>query len=235
MQLKGLGKDGVQGYGFNARLDKFDPSNDFSKKLAPFVNDAHEFCTQLCTVVSGVVEFDQSGSFSLTPLTSGKSAAPYTMTKGSSTSQPAPSSSSSSKASRKRCNNVEGPKGSKQRKISKLQEDQDQLKEEIPEHHIGIYKFVSIQFTMTCILYIGVYMLPVSMLREPPQYLRVREIKEWYVEFLMKMIMDEGEDHEDITAPLLVIASVPKEEFRQKNLNMYSYEVCAHVHVCDNS
>ena len=65
-------------------------------------------------------------------------------------------------------------------------------------------------------LFTGVYTLPVSMLREPPRYLRIRQIKEWYVEFLTKMLMDEGADHEDITAPLLVIASVPKEEFRQK-------------------
>ena len=70
------------------------------------------------------------------------------------------------------------------------------------------------------------------MLREPPQYLRVREIKQWYVELLTKMLMDEGEDHEDITAPLLVIASVPKEEFQQQKLNMYTYEVCVCMHVC---
>jgi hypothetical protein len=66
------------------------------------------------------------------------------------------------------------------------------------------------------------------MIREAPPYLHVRDVKEWYVEFLMKMLLDEGEDHEDITAPLLVIASVPKDEFRPRNLNSYTYQVCSY-------
>ena len=65
------------------------------------------------------------------------------------------------------------------------------------------------------------------MLTEPPDYLRVREIKQWYVDFLVKMLLNEEEDREDITAPLLVIVSVSKEEFKQKNLNQYTYEVCS--------
>ncbi len=45
------------------------------------------------------------------------------------------------------------------------------------------------------------------MLSEPPQYLRVREIKEWYVDFLINKLMDEGGDHKDMTAPLLYYES----------------------------
>jgi len=65
----------------------------------------------------------------------------------------------------------------------------------------------------------------VALLREPPQYLRVREMKAWYVDYLVSKMLDDKDDHEDITAPLLVIASVSKGEFKLKHLHNYSYEV----------
>ena len=74
-------------------------------------------------------------------------------------------------------------------------------------------------------MHVGVHSLPVSTLREPPEYLRVREIKGWYVDYLVGMLMVEADDHEDITAPLLVLALVSKEDFKLKNLNSYSYQV----------
>lgn len=73
----------------------------------------------------------------------------------------------------------------------------------------------------------GVYNLPVCSLREPPQYLRVREVKDWYVDYLMEMLLDEETDHEDLTSPLLVVASVTKRDFKSKNIHSYTYEVCA--------
>ena len=41
----------------------------------------------------------------------------------------------------------------------------------------------------------------------------------------MQMLLEEGDDHEDLTSPLLVLASVEKEEFRLKNVAHYTYEV----------
>lgn len=42
----------------------------------------------------------------------------------------------------------------------------------------------------------------------------------------MEMLLDEDRDHEDITSPLLVMASVSKQEFKSKNIHNYTYEVC---------
>lgn len=50
-------------------------------------------------------------------------------------------------------------------------------------------------------------------------------MKEWFVEYLMEMLLEEDSDHEDLTAPLLVIASVTKEDFKLKNFQDYTYEV----------
>ena len=73
--------------------------------------------------------------------------------------------------------------------------------------------------------FVGVFTLPVSTLRDPPPYLKVREVKLWYVDYLAKMLVEEDSDHEDLTAPLLVVASVSQSDFRQKNMNSYTYEV----------
>ena len=84
---------------------------------------------------------------------------------------------------------------------------------------------------MSCIIFflpIGVYDIPVQLLREPPEYLRVREVKKWYVNYLVQVLSDEGNDHEDLTAPLLVIVSVSMADFKLKNLHSYSYEVCTY-------
>ena len=72
---------------------------------------------------------------------------------------------------------------------------------------------------------IGVYDLPIDLLREPPDYLRVREVKEWFVEYLVDMLGEEESDHEDLTAPLLVIVSCNKAEFRPRHMQKYTYEV----------
>ena len=69
------------------------------------------------------------------------------------------------------------------------------------------------------------YNIPVSALQPPPEYLRVRDVKQWYVDYLAGMLLEEGDDHEDLTSPLLVIVSVAKGEFRVKNVAHYSFEV----------
>ena len=87
--------------------------------------------------------------------------------------------------------------------------------------------FQSISRTINAVLVygIGVYDLPIDSLREPPDYLRVREVKEWFVEHLVGMLKAEDSDHEDLTAPLLVIASCTKEEFKLRNVQKHTYEV----------
>lgn len=72
---------------------------------------------------------------------------------------------------------------------------------------------------------IGVYNLPIDLLREPPDYLRVREVKEWFVKYLADMLREEESDHEDLTAPLLVIVSCDKDEFNPRHVHKYTYEV----------
>ena len=66
-------------------------------------------------------------------------------------------------------------------------------------------------------------------LQDPPDHLRVREVKEWYVKLLMKMLKEETEDHEELTAPLLVVCSVTKETFKQKMSHTYAYQVVGGV------
>ena len=81
-------------------------------------------------------------------------------------------------------------------------------------------------------MHVGTFSLNITNLREPPEYLKVREVKEWYVELLMKMLegSEEGyEDYEELTAPLLVICSVEKQEFKIKSLNTYTYQVVGGV------
>ena len=50
-------------------------------------------------------------------------------------------------------------------------------------------------------------------------------MKEWYVDHLMEMLSQELDDHEDLTAPMLVVSSVSKNQFKQKELNEYTYQV----------
>ena len=71
----------------------------------------------------------------------------------------------------------------------------------------------------------GVFTLPVISLREPPPHLKVRDVKQWYVQYLVQMLLNDEGDHEDLTAPLLVIASVTRENFKQKDLHKYTYTV----------
>lgn len=50
-------------------------------------------------------------------------------------------------------------------------------------------------------------------------------MKSWYVEYLVEMLSCSEGDHEDLTAPLLVTASVKKEEFKTSFKDRYSYQV----------
>ncbi len=76
-----------------------------------------------------------------------------------------------------------------------------------------------------CILFPGVFVIPFDALKEPPEYLKVREVKEWYVDYLLNMLLKEECDHEDLTAPLLVIASVDKKAFQEHSIKNYTFEV----------
>lgn len=56
----------------------------------------------------------------------------------------------------------------------------------------------------------GIFTLPVSCLKEPPPTLKVRDIKEWYVDYLVEMMSND--DQGELTSPLLVVASVGKSD-----------------------
>ena len=71
--------------------------------------------------------------------------------------------------------------------------------------------------------------IELEKLCDPPDYLRIRDVKDWYVDFVAESLKDEGNDHEELTSPLLVIASVSKSEFRDKNISKYTYQVCLKI------
>ena len=54
-------------------------------------------------------------------------------------------------------------------------------------------------------------------------------MKEWYVNFSAESLKDEESDHEELTSPLLVIASVSKFEFRDEKISKYTYQVCLKI------
>ena len=56
--------------------------------------------------------------------------------------------------------------------------------------------------------------------------MRVRDIKEWYVDYLVGLLLEEDSDHEDIAAPLLVIK---KAQFENLCLQVrWSTEIHSH-------
>ncbi len=71
----------------------------------------------------------------------------------------------------------------------------------------------------------GTLTVNVDCLVDPPEYLRVRDVKGWYVDYLKGMLSEEKEDHEDLTSPLLVICSVSKDSYQQRASLGYTYQV----------
>ena len=69
----------------------------------------------------------------------------------------------------------------------------------------------------------GTFTLPITALREPPPTLKVRDVKQWYVDYLAEMLTSD--DNEMMASPLLVIASVGIEEFKPEHFSSYTYEV----------
>ena len=67
-----------------------------------------------------------------------------------------------------------------------------------------------------------------------PDYLRIRDVKDWYIDFIAESLKDEENNHEELTSPPLVIASVSKSEFKDKNISKYTYKVCLKIsiHAC---
>ena len=78
-------------------------------------------------------------------------------------------------------------------------------------------------------IHVGTYSFNISSLREPPEYLKLREVKEWYVELLMKMLVGDTEegynDYEEPTAPLLVLCPIRKQDFKMRLLHTYTYQI----------
>ena len=62
-------------------------------------------------------------------------------------------------------------------------------------------------------------------MKNPSPEFQVRDVKEWYVEFLATLLEEENNDHEELTAPLVVIASIKAADFQQRHIDKYSYEV----------
>ena len=69
-----------------------------------------------------------------------------------------------------------------------------------------------LKHTYTLIKYIiGTYNISIDQLCNPNPLLRVRDVKEWCVEYLAEEFKKENNGHEEMTAPLVVPANVTKE------------------------
>ncbi len=67
------------------------------------------------------------------------------------------------------------------------------------------------------------YDLSFDLLKEPSDYYQVvREVKEWFVQYLVNMLKEEETDHEAMTDPQLVIASCSVNEFKVANGHNYT-------------
>ena len=56
LQLKRFAKDGSQHFHFHCKLHTMDRGmNDLTKELADYMNDPHQFCIKLNTVIAGAV------------------------------------------------------------------------------------------------------------------------------------------------------------------------------------
>ncbi len=65
---------------------------------------------------------------------------------------------------------------------------------------------ITLKYHIARLLFIaGVYDLSFDLLKEPSDYYQVREVKEWFVQYLVNMSKEEETDHKDLTDPLLVI------------------------------
>ena len=72
----------------------------------------------------------------------------------------------------------------------------------------------------------GVYDLRVATLcNAPDDIVLIRDVKPWYIAKLKEDISSERGDHEDITSPLVVIASVTVDEFNEEDIDDYTYYV----------
>lgn len=74
-------------------------------------------------------------------------------------------------------------------------------------------------------MHAGTFSVCVEQMRPPQDQLRVLDVKQWYVDHLVDMISEEDDDHEDLTAPMLVIASVPKKVFKERSAEKYTHQV----------
>lgn len=80
------------------------------------------------------------------------------------------------------------------------------------------------------IIVAGTHDIPVDQLRDSPAYMKVRDVKDWYVNYLADELRKDNHDLEELTAPLLVVASTTKEDYRTKDMSSYTFEVIGGVH-----
>lgn len=55
--------------------------------------------------------------------------------------------------------------------------------------------------------------------------MQIREVKQWYVEYLAQKIKENPGDTEDLTAPLVVVCNETKDHFDSSKVDYYTYEV----------
>ena len=206
MQLKGNIKDDPRCYTFCAHLSSFETdANVFTKQLAPFIDNPMQFCSKLSEVTGGMIKDNSKYEDNDEP-------GPTTRTKKRSSEDPPKIKS----------------KKTKQAEVENQRKDE--VEQEIANNEIGtsiisvkistpkfeLYSQLNTSFLNTTYtllhfnVLIGVFSVPVTALVDPPTFLRVREVRDWYVDYLVGMLLQDKGDHEDLTAPLLVIASVTK-------------------------
>ena len=72
--------------------------------------------------------------------------------------------------------------------------------------------------------------LPIDQLREAPASIRIRDVKKWYVDHLVREMEQDAGDLEELTPPFVVIASCKKDDFSRRNITSYHFEVIGGVH-----
>ena len=60
--------------------------------------------------------------------------------------------------------------------------------------------------------------------------MKVREVKDWYVDFLAEEIQKENRDLEELPAPLVVMASSTKDDSHMREKSSYTFQVVGGVH-----
>lgn len=71
--------------------------------------------------------------------------------------------------------------------------------------------------------------MPITKMSKPPENLQIRDIKEWYVDYLVHQMKNGDCEGESLTSPMVVVSSCTKTTFDSSKLGDYSFQVIGGV------